>query len=114
VHTFPAQVAFEGSLIVRMREDHILGTDIHALQTTDALLPIYVIGTFLVLKNAVHRAYICTLTTLRTGSHLEDARSREARHYGQTRLLRVILLKMIKRAGQLTKPAPCALRIISP
>jgi len=106
VHALLAQVAFKGSFIVSVGKDHIFGAGIHTIQTTDALIPIYVIGTLLVLKNALHWAYLDTITTLGTGPHLEDTRIREVRHYGQTRLLRVILLKTIKGAGQLTEPAP--------
>jgi len=114
VHAFSAQVAFKGSFIVSMGEDHVLWTNLHALQTTGALLTIYVIRSFLVLKNAFHRTYLGTVAALSAGSYLEDARFREARHYRQRRLLRIVLLKMIKGAGQLTKPAPCALGAISP
>jgi len=82
-----------------MGEEHLFGTDIHTLQTASALLPIDVIRTLLILKNALLWTDLRALTSLRTGSHLEDTRVWEARHYSQARLLGVVLPKMIQGTG---------------
>jgi hypothetical protein len=106
VYTLPTQVAFKGSFIVRMCEDHVLWTGFHALQTGCALIALYVVSTLVVLKNALHRTHFGTLAALGASAHLEYTRIGEPRHYGQARLLGVVLLEMIEGAGQLAKPAP--------
>jgi len=108
VHALPTQVAFKGSFILRMREDHVLWAGFHALQTGCTLIPVYVVSTLVVLQDALHRAHFGTLAALGAGAHLEDAWIGEPRHYGQTGLLGVVLLEMIQGAGQLAKPAPGA------
>jgi len=107
------KVALKWSLKVRMREDHVFGTSLHTLQASCALVCIYVVGTLFVLRNALYWADLGTLSTLGASAHVKHARIRELRHYGQARLLRVVLLKKRKGASQLTQPAPRALRAIS-
>jgi hypothetical protein len=96
-----------------MGEDHVLRTGLYAFQTPDTLIPIYVIGTLLILKNALHWTDFRTLTALGTGPHLKDPRLREPGHYCQACFLGIVLLEMKKGAGQLAEPAPRTLGTIS-
>jgi hypothetical protein len=92
-HTLAAEVAFPGGLVVRMGEDDIFGADLDALEAVEAQAVLLgdVVGTALILKNAINRADLGTVTALGAGPHLEHAGLREVGFDGQSSLLRVVL-----------------------
>jgi hypothetical protein len=84
MHTLAAQIALKWCLLVRMSENDILRAYVHAGQTGYTFLAIDVVGALLVLNDGLHGAYLCALSALGAGAHLEDAWVWELGNYGQT------------------------------
>jgi hypothetical protein len=73
VHALATQITLERRFLIWMGEHHVLGANFDALQATDAVITVNVVGPLLILEYALYRADLRTLSALRAGPHLEHS-----------------------------------------